>query len=75
MHWIRVTKSRYEQSERYVGRVGEVVGHWGPDNTLDGREGYLVEFDDGEVVGVAQDEVEEVRMPEGGKGPAGNAVE
>ena len=30
MHWIRVTRPRYEQSRRYAGQVGEVVGAWGP---------------------------------------------
>lgn len=63
MHWVRVTRPRYEQSRRYQGQVGEVVGRFGPDNTTDGTEGYLVEFGDGEVVGVVESEVEEVTAP------------
>lgn len=63
MHWIRVTTPMYEQSERYAGQVGEVVGRWGPDNSTEAREGYLVQFGDGEVVGVADGEVEEVDGP------------
>jgi hypothetical protein len=58
MHWIKVTNPQYEQSRRYAGQVGEVVGRWGPENSADSREGYLVEFADGEVVGVTEDEVE-----------------
>jgi hypothetical protein len=58
MHWIRVTRPEYEQSKRYAGQVGEVVGHWGPDNSERSREGYLVEFADGEIVGVTDLEVE-----------------
>ncbi|MGH7447441.1 MAG: hypothetical protein ACREK1_03860 [Longimicrobiales bacterium] len=63
MHWIKVTNPEYEQSRRYIGQVGEVVGHWGPDNSADTREGYLVEFSDGEIVGVTDGEVEEVEDP------------
>lgn len=75
MLWIKVTNPRYDQSERYAGEVGEVVGRWGPENSADGREGYLVEFADGEIVGITEDEVEVVRMPgevgrEGGRGGA-----
>ncbi|HEX6941058.1 MAG TPA: hypothetical protein VF158_16695 [Longimicrobiales bacterium] len=70
MHWVRITNPQYEQSRRYVGRVGEVVGYWGPENSADGRDGYLVEFADGEIVGVAQDEVEAVSEPEGNGGAA-----
>lgn len=65
MHWIKVTRPRYEQSQRYAGRIGEVVGRWGPENSADGKEGYLVEFDDREIVGVAEDEVEIVEPPVG----------
>ena len=65
MHWIRVTRPQYEQSERYAGKVGEVVGRWGPENSADSREGFLVEFGDAQIVGVAEDEVEEVDAPEG----------
>lgn len=63
MHWVRITKPRYEQSLRHAGRIGEVVGHWGPENSADGREGYLVEFSDGEIVGVTDDEVDMVDGP------------
>lgn len=64
MLWVRVTNPRYEQSERYDGEVGEVIGRWGPENSADGRQGYLVEFADGEIVGVAEDEVDVVRERE-----------
>lgn len=64
MHWVRVTNPQYEQSRRYAGRVGEVVGYWGPENSAAGREGYLVEFTNGEIVGVTDDEVEAVSAPE-----------
>lgn len=60
MHWIKVTNPQYEQSQRYAGQVGEVVGRWGPDNSQDARDGYLVEFSDGEIVGVTDAEVEMV---------------
>lgn len=60
MHWIKVTNPQYEQSQRYAGQVGEVVGRWGPDNSQDARDGYLVEFSDGEIVGVTEAEVEMV---------------
>lgn len=63
MHWIKVTSPEYEQSKRYSGQVGEVVGRWGPENSSDSREGYLVEFSDGEIVGVTDREVEEVEDP------------
>ncbi|HEX7088794.1 MAG TPA: hypothetical protein VF192_01590 [Longimicrobiales bacterium] len=63
MHWIRVTRPRYEQSRRYDGQVGEVVGAWGPENSADGRRGYLVEFPDREIVGVTEDEIEAVDEP------------
>jgi len=65
MHWIKVIRPQYEQSERYAGQVGEVVGRWGPENSAVSREGYLVEFGDGQVVGVAEDEVEEVDASDG----------
>lgn len=70
MHWVRITNPQYEQSRRYAGRVGEVVGYWGPENSADGREGYLVEFAEGEIVGVARDEVEAVSEPDEGNGAA-----
>jgi len=60
MHYVRVTSPRYDQSKKYRGEVGEVVGHWGPENSSDGREGFMVEFGDGEVVGLTPEEVEEV---------------
>jgi hypothetical protein len=63
MHWIRVTRPEYDQSKKYAGQVGEVVGRWGPENSADGREGYLVEFADGEIVGVTDVEVEETDQP------------
>jgi hypothetical protein len=63
MHWIKVTSPRYEQSERYAGQVGEVIGSWGPDNSTDGRTGYMVEFEDGEVVGISEEELERVEEP------------
>lgn len=60
MHRVKVTNPRYEQSRRYAGQVGEVIGHWGAETNEEGRDGYLVEFRDGEVVGIAADEVEPV---------------
>jgi hypothetical protein len=63
MHWIKVTNPQYQQSQPYRDQVGEVVGHWGPENSQDSREGYLVEFANGQIVGVAEDEVEEVEQP------------
>lgn len=59
MHRVRVVRSFYAQSEPYVGRVGEVIGHWGADSNEDARDGYMVEFDDGTVIGVSENEVEE----------------
>ena len=64
MHWVKVTNPQYEQSQRYAGQVGEVVGHWWPENSADGRDGFLVEFSDGEIVGVTEQEIEEVVQPE-----------
>lgn len=74
MHWIRVTKPQYEQSERYRDQVGEVVGRWGPENAASSREGWLVEFPDGEVVGVTEDEVETVDRPATSR-PEGGTLE
>lgn len=68
MHWIKVTKPRYEQSRRYQGMIGEVVGHWGPENSADARDGYMVEFPNGEIVGLTEEEVELVDRPR--EGPA-----
>ena len=64
MHAIRVTHPRYDQSRPYDGQVGEVIGHWSPENSREGRPGYLVEFADGKVVGVAEDEAEDVNLTE-----------
>lgn len=58
-----MTNPQYDQSGRYLDEVGEVVGRWGPENSADGRDGYLVEFADGEIIGVTEEEVEEVREP------------
>jgi hypothetical protein len=63
MHWVKVTNPQYEQSRRYAGQVGEVVGRWGPENSADSREGYLVEFGDGEIVGITESEVEAADDP------------
>ncbi|MGQ0815190.1 MAG: hypothetical protein ACT4O1_12150 [Gemmatimonadota bacterium] len=63
MHWIKVTSPRYEQSRPYDGMIGEVVGHWGPENSADSREGYMVEFPNGEIVGLTEAEIELVDRP------------
>ncbi len=63
MHWIKVTAPHYDQSRRYNGQVGEVIGSWGPENSANGRHGFLVEFQDGEIVGIADNEVEVVEQP------------
>lgn len=60
MHRIKVIQPRYEQSRPYAGKVGEVIGHWGPETNEAGRDGYLVQFPDGSVVGIAEDEAEDV---------------
>jgi hypothetical protein len=60
MHKVRVVRSYYDQSEPYVGKVGEVIGHWGPDNNEDGREGFMVQFEDGSIIGLSENEVEAV---------------
>lgn len=57
MLFVKVTQPRYDQSRLYEGQVGEVVGRWGPENSATAREGYLVQFPDGEVVGLTEDEV------------------
>jgi hypothetical protein len=64
MHRVRVTAPRYQQSRGYAGQVGEVIGHWGPETNESGRDGFLVEFPDGNVVGIAEDEVEAVAIDE-----------
>lgn len=58
MFWIKVKSPRYEQSRRFDGMVGEVVGHWGPENSSHARAGYMVEFPNGEIVGLTEEEVE-----------------
>lgn len=60
MHRVKVTSPRYQQSQKYRDQIGEVVGHWGPENSEEGKEGMMVQFDDGEVVGLVDEEVEEV---------------
>lgn len=64
MHKVRVVHPRYDQSRPFAGRVGEVIGRWGADNSQEGREGYLVQFPEGQVVGIAEDEVEDVSADE-----------
>jgi hypothetical protein len=59
MHRVRVVRSFYDQSEPHVGKVGEVIGHWGADNNQEGRDGFMVQFDDGTVVGFSLNEVED----------------
>jgi hypothetical protein len=63
VHWIKVTTPKYEQSRRYDGMVGEVVGHWGPENSADARAGYMVEFSDGQIVGLTDEEIQIVDQP------------
>jgi hypothetical protein len=70
MHRVRVIRSNYDQSAPFVGRVGEVIGHWGADSNEEGRDGYMVQFDDGSVVGVAADEVRDVAEDEQEEGAA-----
>lgn len=69
MHKVRVVRSYYDQSEPYVGRVGEVIGHWGPDNNEQGRDGYMVQFDDGTIVGLSENEVEAITDDDGVQQP------
>jgi hypothetical protein len=64
MHKVRVVRSYYDQSEPYVGRVGEVIGHWGADNNESGRDGFMVQFEDGTVIGFSENEVEDVGVDE-----------
>jgi hypothetical protein len=64
MHWVKVTNPQYEQSQRYAGQVGEVVGRWGPENSAAARDGYLVEFADGEIVSITEQEIEPVTEPD-----------
>ena len=60
MHKVRVVRSFYDQSEPHIGKVGEVIGHWGPDNNEEGRDGFMVQFEDGTIVGFSENEVEPV---------------
>ncbi|HEX8272399.1 MAG TPA: hypothetical protein VF615_07075 [Longimicrobiaceae bacterium] len=60
MHKVKVVNARYDQSRPYLGKVGEVIGHWGADTNETGRDGFMVEFEDGTVIGLAEDEVENV---------------
>ena len=57
MLFVKVTRPRYDQSRLYEGQIGEVVGRWGPENSAEAREGYLVQFSDGEIVGLTEEEV------------------
>jgi hypothetical protein len=57
MLFVKVTRPRYDQSRSYEGQIGEVVGRWGPENSAQSREGYLVQFSDGEIVGLTEEEV------------------
>ena len=63
MHFVKVTQPKYDASRRYEGQIGEVVGRWGPENSSESREGFLVEFRNGEIVGIADDEVEAADAP------------
>ena len=73
MHRVRVVRSYYDQSEPFVGRVGEVIGHWGADNNQEGRDGFMVQFDDGTVIGFSENEVEDASedQPVAGKAELG----
>ena len=75
MHRVRVVRSYYDQSEPFVGKVGEVIGHWGADNNQEGRDGFMVQFDDGTVIGVSENEVEDASedQPVSGEEAAGAA--
>ena len=77
MHRVRVVRSFYDQSEPHVGKVGEVIGHWGADNNQEGRDGFMVQFEDGTVIGFSENEVvdaSEEQPAAGGEEAAGNAV-
>lgn len=63
MLFVKVTHPKYDRSRVYEGQVGEVVGHWGPENSADAREGYLVEFANGDIVGLTAEEVEAAEAP------------
>lgn len=63
MHFVKVTHPMYTQSQRYSGHVGEVVGHWGPENSANSRDGYLVEFSNGEIIGLTDEEIESAQGP------------
>jgi hypothetical protein len=72
MHRVRVVRANYDQSKPYLGQVGEVIGHWGADSNESGKDGYMVQFLDGAVVGVAEDEVEDAAEDEGGSEVGGS---
>lgn len=74
MHRVRVVRSFYDQSEPHVGKVGEVVGHWGADNNESGRDGYMVQFADGTVVGLSENEVEDVSGDDAGDAAVNGAA-
>lgn len=63
MYWVKVTKPQYNEAQAYNEQIGEVVGHWGPDNSENGRNGLMVRFADGEVIGLTEEEVTEVSPP------------
>jgi hypothetical protein len=69
MFRVRVVHPRYDQSRPYAGQVGEVIGHWGAESNTAGREGYLVEFPDGRIVGIADDEAVSVAGETAGAEP------
>lgn len=72
MHKVRVVRSFYDQSEPHVGKVGEVIGHWSADNNEEGRDGYMVQFPDGTLVGFSENEVEDVAGDEESAPAAGS---
>ncbi|HEX2204459.1 MAG TPA: hypothetical protein VHG91_14205 [Longimicrobium sp.] len=74
MHRVRVVRSYYAQSEPHIGKVGEVIGHWGPDNNEDGRDGFMVQFEDGTIVGFTENEVEAFTGDESAETGSGEAV-
>ena len=75
MHRVRVVRSFYDQSEPHVGKVGEVIGHWGADNNQDGRDGFMVQFPDGTIIGFTENEVEPVSDDAAEATPAPSATE
>jgi len=63
MQWIKVSNPQYEQSRAFDGMIGEVVGHWGPENSADAQTGYMVEFSNGEIIGLTDAEIEATDPP------------